>query len=133
MNPVSERPIAPPDAPSLIDIADLALALGTDLESGLGVEEAANRLLADGPNELRTVPPVPPWRRALAQLQDPLGLPAGCGGCGAGWHKHLAAMQAQWLTGPICIPDNPSSCQSPFTQESTRSSISSIDRLLGSS
>ncbi len=72
MNLVSARPIAPPDAPSLIDIADLALALGTDLESGLGVEEAANRLRADGPNELRAVPPVPRWRRALVQLQDPL-------------------------------------------------------------
>ena len=58
--------------PSLIDMADLALALGTDLERGLGIEEAARQLQADGPNELRAVPPVPVWRRALAQLQDPL-------------------------------------------------------------
>ncbi|MBK6929309.1 MAG: cation-translocating P-type ATPase, partial [Comamonadaceae bacterium] len=43
-----------------------------DLERGLGTEEAANRLQADGPNELRAVPPVPAWRRALDQLQDPL-------------------------------------------------------------
>jgi Ca2+-transporting ATPase len=63
---------APADDPSLIDIADLALALGTDLERGLGADEAANRLRADGPNELRALPPVPLWRRALAQLQDPL-------------------------------------------------------------
>ena len=63
---------APPDDPSLADIADLAQALGTDLERGLGAEEAAQRLRTDGPNELRAVPPVPAWRRALAQLQDPL-------------------------------------------------------------
>ncbi len=70
--PVDARPTAPPDDPSLIDIADLALALGTHLERGLGAEEAATRLRADGPNELRAVPPVPVWRQALAQLQDPL-------------------------------------------------------------
>ena len=58
--------------PSLIDSAELALALGTDLENGLSTDEAARRLAADGPNELRAVPPVPAWRRVLAQLQDPL-------------------------------------------------------------
>lgn len=63
---------APADDPSLIDSAAVALALGTDLERGLGAEEAAKRLHADGPNELRAVPPIPAWRRALAQLQDPL-------------------------------------------------------------
>ncbi|MBK7424041.1 MAG: cation-translocating P-type ATPase [Propionivibrio sp.] len=71
-NPVEVRRTAPLDDPSLIDIADLVMALGTDLERGLGTEEAANRLQADGPNELRAVPPVPAWRRALDQLQDPL-------------------------------------------------------------
>jgi len=57
---------------SLIDIADLVLALGTDLECGLVADDAAARLSTDGFNELRVVPPVPAWRRALAQLQDPL-------------------------------------------------------------
>lgn len=70
--PVKARHIAPPDNPSLIDIADLVAALGTDPERGLGAGEAGNRLRADGPNELRAAPPVPVWRRALAQLQDPL-------------------------------------------------------------
>jgi potassium/sodium efflux P-type ATPase len=70
--PVEAGRTASPDDPSMIDIADLALALGTDLEHGLGAEEAATRLRADGPNELRAVPPEPLWRRALAQLQDPL-------------------------------------------------------------
>jgi len=69
---VEARRPAPPDDPSLVDIAGLAGALGTDLERGLGAEEAARRLLADGPNELRAVAPVPAWRRALKQFQDPL-------------------------------------------------------------
>ncbi len=61
-----------PYDPSLMADTDVALALGADLEQGLSAEEAANRLQTDGPNELRAVPAVPAWRRALAQLQDPL-------------------------------------------------------------
>jgi Ca2+-transporting ATPase len=72
VEPVAARHSSPADDPSLIDIAALALALGSDLERGLGATEAGNRLRADGPNELRAAPPVPAWRRALAQLQDPL-------------------------------------------------------------
>ena len=63
---------APPDDPSLIEVADLVERLGTDLAQGLGAKEAARRLREQGPNELRTVSAVPAWRRALAQLQDPL-------------------------------------------------------------
>lgn len=70
--PVEARPAAPPEDPSLIDVAGLALALGTDLDRGLDAETAASRLRADGPNELRALPPVPIWRRALAQFRDPL-------------------------------------------------------------
>jgi potassium/sodium efflux P-type ATPase len=70
--PVEAGHTSPPDDPSLSDIADLALALGTDQEHGLGADEATTRLRKDGPNELRAVPPVSAWRRALAQLQDPL-------------------------------------------------------------
>ena len=70
--PVEGRPDAPPDDFSLIDIADLALALRTDLDRALGAEEAASRLRADGPNEIRAVPPVPVWRLALKQFQNPL-------------------------------------------------------------
>ncbi len=65
-------PSTPPVDPSLTDVAALVLALDTDLERGLGATQAANRLRADGPNELRALAPVPAWRRALAQLQDPL-------------------------------------------------------------
>ncbi len=55
-----------------MEVAALAATLGADLDQGLSAEEAAKRLQADGRNELRALPPVPAWRRALAQLQDPL-------------------------------------------------------------
>ena len=61
-----------PDDPSLRDVDAVARALGSDLQRGLSSTQAAQRLLSDGPNELRAVPPVPVWRRALAQLDDPL-------------------------------------------------------------
>ncbi|MDB5929399.1 MAG: ATPase, P-type (transporting), superfamily, subfamily [Polaromonas sp.] len=65
------EPQAPGD-PSLQDAGDLARSLGTDLDKGLTAQEAARRLAQDGPNELRAAPPVPTWRRLLAQFQDPL-------------------------------------------------------------
>lgn len=80
-----------PHAPWLSTINDLAVALGTDLEHGLGTQEAAKRLRADGPNELRALPPVPTWRRALAQLQDPLVYLLGS--------ASLVALAAWWFEG----------------------------------
>lgn len=58
--------------PSIRDVSEVAHALGADLEQGLDVEEAARRLVEDGPNALRAAPLVPAWRKLLAQLQDPL-------------------------------------------------------------
>ena len=52
--------------------ADLAKALGADLEKGLSTQEAAARLAKNGPNEIQSAPPTPAWRRVLAQFQDPL-------------------------------------------------------------
>jgi P-type Ca2+ transporter type 2C len=60
------------DDPSIVDADQVAQALGTDIDSGLSSQEAARRLAEDGPNELRAIPPVPTWRRVLAQFQDPL-------------------------------------------------------------
>ncbi|MES2280068.1 MAG: cation-translocating P-type ATPase [Pseudomonadota bacterium] len=60
------------DDPSVQTIDAVAESAGTDLETGLGANEAAIRLARDGPNELRATPPAPAWRRALAQFQDPL-------------------------------------------------------------
>ena len=89
-----------PADPSLIDAAALALALGADLEQGLSSEEAARRLVADGRNELRAVLPVPAWRRALAQLQDPLVylLGAAAAVALAAWCLK-AAVKAAWPAG----------------------------------
>lgn len=58
--------------PSLRDAADVAAELGVDPVVGLTSAEAARRLREDGPNELRAKPPVPLWRKVLAQFQHPL-------------------------------------------------------------
>lgn len=58
--------------PSLADGAEVARRLEVDPAVGLSSAEAAGRLERDGPNELRAVPPVPTWRKVLAQFQDPL-------------------------------------------------------------
>ena len=60
------------DDPSLLDPGEIARILETDLENGLSGSQASHRLLQDGPNELRAAPPIPRWRRILAQFQDPL-------------------------------------------------------------
>ncbi len=58
--------------PSIADAQAVAAACQTDLAHGLTAAAAAQRLARDGANELRSTPAVPQWRRALAQLQDPL-------------------------------------------------------------
>lgn len=58
--------------PAVIDVAEVARAVGADLERGLSAVEAAGRLAQNGRNELRGTPPVPTWRRVLAHFQDPL-------------------------------------------------------------
>jgi len=58
--------------PSVLKIEEVAESLAVDLDSGLSSAEAARRIAADGPNELRGTPPVPIWRKILAQFQDPL-------------------------------------------------------------
>lgn len=53
--------------PSIQDADAVVRALGTDLERGLTSDEASHRLAEEGPNELRSAPPIPVWRRVLAQ------------------------------------------------------------------
>jgi magnesium-transporting ATPase (P-type) len=48
------------------------MQLDVDPAAGLSAQEAARRLEADGPNELRGKKPTPTWRRIVAQFQDPL-------------------------------------------------------------
>ncbi len=58
--------------PTTRPAADVARDLGVDLDAGLSEDEARARLASDGPNELRSTPPIPLWRRVLRQFQDPL-------------------------------------------------------------
>jgi magnesium-transporting ATPase (P-type) len=50
----------------------VARALGTNLDSGITAQEAAQRLASLGPNTLRQAPRLPQWRRILSHFQDPL-------------------------------------------------------------
>ena len=49
---------------------EVAAAFRTDIEHGLTQAEAQARLARYGPNELAAEPPVPAWRRFLAQFED---------------------------------------------------------------
>ena len=53
-------------------VDDVARVLETSAERGLRDDEARERLSRYGPNELAAEPPVPAWRRLLAQFQDVL-------------------------------------------------------------
>ncbi|MBP6440031.1 MAG: cation-translocating P-type ATPase [Caldilineaceae bacterium] len=52
--------------------AEVIADLGSDTGRGLTPDEAARRLTEFGPNELQAVPPIPKWRRFLAQFTNPL-------------------------------------------------------------
>ena len=69
----------PREVPAARDAFHLAgdeviAALGTSRQRGLSDAEARARLERFGPNELTAEPPVPAWRRFLAQFQDVLVL-----------------------------------------------------------
>ncbi|NTW41792.1 MAG: HAD-IC family P-type ATPase, partial [Cellulomonadaceae bacterium] len=70
--PVDARPHPLPDDPSMLGARQVAELLGTDLDTGLSATEADRRLRLHGPNTLVSAPPVPAWRRLLAQLREPL-------------------------------------------------------------
>ncbi len=67
---MSDTPVH--DDPSLRDFADVARALGSDLEVGLTAQAASQRLARDGPNALRQRARRAAWRRTLDQFRDPL-------------------------------------------------------------
>ncbi|MCI1902247.1 MAG: cation-translocating P-type ATPase [Bifidobacteriaceae bacterium] len=58
--------------PSLLDAQRVASTLNTSLETGLSSQEAARRLEEFGHNQLQSAPPVPGWKKFLAQFRDPL-------------------------------------------------------------
>jgi P-type Ca2+ transporter type 2C len=57
---------------TVMDAAAVVTAMAANVQHGLTASEAATRLAAQGPNELRSAAKVPAWRRWLAQFQDPL-------------------------------------------------------------
>jgi len=68
---------APPTAPHATDpwscdADEVAQRLDTDLARGLRDAEVEARRLRHGPNALTARPPVPAWRKLLAELNDPL-------------------------------------------------------------
>lgn len=58
--------------PSLADAQAVAASLGVNPNTGLSQAEAERRLAQYGPNELASAPPVPKWKKFLAQFKDPL-------------------------------------------------------------
>ena len=52
--------------------AEVAACLDVNVDTGLTANEAAARLARYGPNRLDAAPPVPAWRKFLAQFADPL-------------------------------------------------------------
>ena len=59
-------------APYRQPVASVLAGLGVDPEAGLSRAEARRRLQQYGPNRLEEEPPVPAWRRFLAEFQDVL-------------------------------------------------------------
>jgi Ca2+-transporting ATPase len=62
------------DEPHALAASEVLARLGTDGLRGLSGAQAAARLARHGRNELPAAPPVPHWRRFLAQLESPLVL-----------------------------------------------------------
>lgn len=58
--------------PSLTEANEVAKALDVDTNTGLSSAEVQRRLEKFGPNQLASAPPVPKWKKFLAQFQDPL-------------------------------------------------------------
>ena len=58
--------------PSVSDAQAVAKEFDANIETGLTVQQASDRLAANGANALRAAPRSPAWRRLLRQFQDPL-------------------------------------------------------------
>ncbi len=58
--------------PALLDAPVVVEPLRTDPERGLTAQEATRRLIAVGANDIESVPPVPTWKKVVAQFRSPL-------------------------------------------------------------
>src|SRR5687767_2588827 len=75
MTQAMERPATAsgtPHDPHLLTVQEVLAALATDATRGLGAAEAKQRLERHGANELAARPPVPRWKKLLAQFRDAL-------------------------------------------------------------
>lgn len=61
-------------SPYHLSAAEVIARLKSDAANGLSEAEAARRLGEYGPNQLQAKPPVPGWKKFLAQFKDPLVL-----------------------------------------------------------
>jgi magnesium-transporting ATPase (P-type) len=68
----ASTPVTEAGEPWLADAGEVAARVGTDPRRGLTAAEATARLGSVGPNRLDATPPVPAWRKLLAQFLDPL-------------------------------------------------------------
>lgn len=60
------------ETPYRLPASEVVTILGSDAQRGLTEEEIQRRLQEVGYNELKAEPPIPAWRRFLAQFQDTL-------------------------------------------------------------
>ena len=58
--------------PSIQSVDAVIMAVAADPSNGLSAQQAAQRLTANGANQLRAAPLVSGWRRVLTHFQDPL-------------------------------------------------------------
>ena len=65
---------AGPANPYQLAARDVVAQMQTDPARGLSSEEAQRRLQQYGPNQLQAKPPIPKWRKFLAQFTNPLVL-----------------------------------------------------------
>ncbi|HWP26493.1 MAG TPA: cation-translocating P-type ATPase [Xanthobacteraceae bacterium] len=68
----SAEPIRTQPAPHRMPAAEVVAALQSDAARGLSRDEAQRRLAQYGPNELKSAPETPWWRRLLEQFQNVL-------------------------------------------------------------
>ena len=61
-------------SPYRLSAAEVVARLKSDAANGLSEAEAARRHGEYGPNQLQAKPPVPGWKKFLAQFKDPLVL-----------------------------------------------------------
>lgn len=79
----------------------VAAALGSDTKCGLTTTQAGGHLQHFGRNELARLPPIPVWRKFLAQFWDPLPgllLIATLISCGIRWIERVSTFPYEAMT-----------------------------------